>query len=108
MKMMLLFLTCANDGEANTISRSLLEKKLIVCSKKLSVSSTYRWKGKIEEGSEVLLLMETVEEKFAAIEREVKNLHSYQTFVLFSVPVARASGGVEKWMREELGSVQPG
>jgi len=102
MKIVLLFLTCANEKEADTIVVSLLKKKLIVCAKRFPISSAFRWKGKIESGREVLLLMETVEEKFDAIEREVGTLHSYETFVLLSVPVNRASKGVEKWMREGL------
>jgi periplasmic divalent cation tolerance protein len=102
MKIVLLFLTCANEKEADTIVVSLLKKKLIACAKRFPISSAFRWKGKIESGREVLLLMETVEEKFAAIEREIGTLHSYETFVLLSVPVNRASKGVEKWMREGL------
>ena len=102
MKMTILFLSCANKKEADLIVESLLKKKLIACAKRTPISSAYRWKGKIESGCEVLLLMETVEEKFDAIEREVGTLHSYETFVLLSVPVNRVSKGVEKWMREGL------
>ena|SRR3972149_11514327 len=103
IKTVLLFLTCVDAKEARKIGRVLLEKRLIVCAKRLPISSTYRWKGKIREDSEVLLLMETVEEKFAAIEREVRKLHSYETFVLLVMPVSNTSKGVGEWMREELG-----
>lgn len=103
MKPVLLFLTCANKKEADKIALRLLEKKLVVCTKQWPVSSAYRWKGKIERGREVLLLMETVEEKFAAVEREVRNVHSYERPVLLSVPMSRVSKGVAEWMRKELG-----
>lgn len=102
MKPVLLFLTCANVKEAETIGQRLLEKRLVVCVKKLPVSSASRWKGRIERAEEVLLLLESIAEDFSAIEREVKKLHSFETFVLVSIPVQRASKGVLAWMREEL------
>ena len=102
MKIILLFLTCANEKEADAIARTLLEKHLIVCAKKLPVSSSFFWKGSIDSADEVLLIMESVEEKFNAIEQEVRKLHSYETFVLLSVPVSRGSKGVEEWIEEGL------
>lgn len=102
MKMVVLYLTCANDDEADKISQSLLEKKLVVCAKKLPVASSFWWKGKIEKENEILLLLETKEELFDEIEKEVKKLHSYETFVLVSLPITKASKGVEEWMKEEL------
>ncbi|MCH7952212.1 divalent-cation tolerance protein CutA [Patescibacteria group bacterium] len=102
MKIILLFLTCANEKEADVIARTLLEKRLIVCAKKLPISSSFFWKGSIDSVKEVLLIMESVEEKFNQIEREVRKLHSYETFVLLSVPVSRASKGVVEWVRGGL------
>lgn len=100
-KMCLLILTCANDKEASRIGRALLKKRLIVCAKSVPVASAFRWKGKIEEAREVLLLMETVEEKFSKIEREVRKLHSYEQFVLLSIPISKTSKGIKEWMEEE-------
>lgn len=102
MKIILLFLTCANEKEADAIAQTLLEKRLIVCAKKLPISSSFLWKGSISAGDEVLLIMDTVDENFDAIEQEVRKLHSYETPVLLSVPVSRGSKGVEEWMEEEL------
>ena len=102
MNGVLLFLTCANQREARVISTALLKERLIVCAKTVPVASTFRWKGKIEEAKEVLLLMETVEEKFSKIEREVRRLHSYEQFVLLSVPIGGASKGVTRWIEGEL------
>jgi len=102
MKMAILYLTCANTGEADKISDVLLEKKLIVCAKKVPVSSKFFWKDKIENEEEIVLLLETKEELFDEIEREVRRLHSHKTFVLLSIPINRAAKGVEDWMREGL------
>lgn len=102
MKVITLFLTCANKVEADEISKSLLTKRLVVCIKKTTVTSSFLWKGKIDNSEEVLLIMDSVEEKFAEIEKEVRKMHSYETFVLVANPVVKFSKGVEKWIEEEI------
>ncbi len=100
--MIILFLTCANDEEADKITRALLEKRLIACARKMPVSSSFWWKSKIDKADEIMLMMESVEAKFEAIEHEVRKLHSYETFVLTAIPVTKTSKGVEEWLQREL------
>lgn len=100
--MLLLFLTCASDKEARTIAQVLLDRKLIVCSKRSPVNSLYYWKGNTENSDEVLLLMESHESKFAEVEAVVKGLHSYEQFVLVGFPVTHMSAGLDAWMKEGL------
>lgn len=102
MKMCILYLTCANDEEADKISQVLLEKKLVFCIKKSPVSSSFLWKGKIDHSKEVLLMMESVEGNFKQAEKEIAKLHSYETFVLVSVPVTQTTDDVLKWVKQEL------
>ncbi|OGK17694.1 hypothetical protein A2866_05935 [Candidatus Roizmanbacteria bacterium RIFCSPHIGHO2_01_FULL_39_8] len=102
MKKILIFLTCANKKEADIISKTLLEKKLVVCIKKSPVVSSFLWKGKTNSSKEILLIMDSIDDKFEGIEREVRKLHSYNAFVLIAIPVVKASRGIEEWMREEL------
>lgn len=102
MNLCLLYLACANDEEAAKISRSLLEKKLVFCVKKSPVSSSFLWKGKINSANEVLLIMDSLEENFENVQKEVSKIHSYETFTLVSVPVTKTTEGVKKWIKEEL------
>lgn len=100
--MTVLFLTCANNQEAEKITRSLLEKKLVFCIKKLPVSSSFLWKGKISQAKEVLLIMESLESNFEKVKKEVTKLHSYDTFVLLSTPVSKTTEQVKDWIKGEL------
>lgn len=102
MKMGVLMLTCANQKEADKIAQSLLKKKIIVCAKAFPVSSSFLWKGKIESSDEILLLMDSVEENFEKINKEVKKLHSYKTFVLMSLAVNKTTKKVKDWIKTEL------
>ncbi len=102
MKLCLLFLTCANEVEAEKIATTLLEKKLVICTKRFPVSSSFLWEGKIDSASEVLLIMDSIEENFGEIEQEVAKIHSYKMFVLLSSPVTQTTGKVKNWIRQEM------
>lgn len=102
MKIINLLLTCANDGEAEKISQKLLKKHLVACIKKTKINSSFLWRGKISKAVEVLLIMDSVEEKFGEIEKEVRKLHSYDTPVLVALPVSQISKGVKEWMSDEI------
>lgn len=102
MKLMLFYLTCANQKEADTIATTLLEKHLVACIKMMSTHSKYLWEGKLETANEVFMVMEGEESKFNAIETEVRKLHSYKTFVLMSTDVKYASAGVAEWIKQSI------
>lgn len=102
MKICVLFLTCVNNEEADKISKTLLEKKLIYCAKRFPVSSSFLWEGKIDKAEEVLLIMDSIEENFEKIKKEVAKLHSYKTFVLSASPINKTTNNVKKWILEEL------
>lgn len=102
MKMSMIMLTCADNAEADKISDSLLEKKLIACAKKLPINSKFWWKGEKDNANEVLVMLESVEEKFEEIEKEVKVLHSYETPMLFSIPVGNTTAEVTTWLEENI------
>jgi periplasmic divalent cation tolerance protein len=104
MKFCVHYLTCGNEEEAEKIIDVLLGKKMIVCAKHENVKTKNLWKGEIENGEEVRIIMESVEENFERIEEEVGKIHSYETFVLYSVPMGRINKKAEEWMEEELGS----
>jgi len=101
MNLILIYLTCANDLEAEKISTHLLNKKLIACSKRMPVKSASWWEGKIESGEEILAIFETTENKFEEIEKEVKKLHSYDLFVMTAIPIVKANKGVEEWIKNQ-------
>ena len=102
MKLCLLFLSCKNIKEADKISGQLLKEKLIVCAKKISINSSYLWKNKIESAQEVLLIMDSVEENFEKINKEVKKLHSYKTYTLLLVNINKINNEALNWLKKEV------
>lgn len=102
--MTILYLVCSNEAEADKIADALLRKRLVACAKKLPVKSVFRWQGKLNKADEVVLLLETEERLFDAIEKEIRQLHSHKIFILASIPIGKTSAGVAEWLKEELGN----
>ncbi|VVA43712.1 Divalent-cation tolerance protein CutA [Candidatus Roizmanbacteria bacterium] len=98
MKPCLLFLSCKNIDEADRISYQLLKEKLIVCAKKIPINSTYLWKNKIESDSEILLIIDSIEENFKKINEEIEIIHSYKVYNLLMVKVDKINSKSLKWL----------
>ena len=99
--MTLLYITCKDEKEAVNISKHLLEKRLIACSNMFPIKSMYWWQGKIENGSEVVIIAKTNNKNFAKAEREIKKLHSYKIPCILRID-AKANKEYADWAEQEL------
>lgn len=104
--MILVYITCKNVREAKKIGRALLKKRLAACAVVvLEVFSQYWWpphRNKIGKSREAILLVKTLKDKFRAIEREVKRLHSYGTSCILEIPIRRSHAPYLKWLKGEI------
>ena len=105
MKPIILFLTCASKKEADKIAADLISAKLVACAKTLEVDSRFLWHGRGRKVKEVLLVMDSTEDKYPLIEAAVGRVHSYQTFVLTAIEVANTPVSVRQWLDMELGKI---
>ena len=95
------FMTATNGEEATRLAEMLVGAHLAACVQILpEMESVYRWQGKIERQSEILLLAKTTRAKFAELEREVRALHSYDTPEIIAVPVVDGSAPYLDWLNE--------
>jgi periplasmic divalent cation tolerance protein len=97
------FMTAANGEEATRLADLLIGAHLAACVQILpEMESVYRWEGKIERQSEILLLAKTTTGKFADLEREVRALHSYDTPEIVAVPIVIGSNPYLEWLAQSL------
>jgi periplasmic divalent cation tolerance protein len=95
------FMTAANGEEATRLADMLVGAHLAACVQILpEMESVYRWQGKIERQSEILLLAKTTRAKFAELEREVRALHSYDTPEIIAVPIVDGSAPYLDWLNK--------
>jgi periplasmic divalent cation tolerance protein len=95
------FTTCKDRREAETIARALVQEKLAACVNILpGVASIYTWKGKVEEGVEVLLLIKSRSSLWKKVTARVKQLHSYSVPEVVTIPIAAGNPDYLRWIRE--------
>jgi len=82
------YTTCPDVDSAKTIARTLLERRLAACVNMFSISSMYWWKGALEEGEEVGVLIKTTSDRYEDIERTLSEMHPYELPALLVLPVS--------------------
>jgi len=93
------FVTAGSRPEARRIARALLEQRLVACANIVpGVESHYWWEGKMDHAREWLLVMKTRRSKFRAVERAVKQLHSYQVPEIIALPLAAGQADYLRWI----------
>ena len=99
--MIFVYITCKDKKEAFKISKMLLDKKLIACANIYPIISMFRWKNKIQNNQEIVLLVKTLENKYKSIKKEVEKIHSYETPCILKIKV-KGNNKFEKWVKEEV------
>src|SRR3954469_15619607 len=62
------------------LAKAALKSRLIACANLVpKIESHYWWKGKIETGAEVLLILKTMRDCLASLERLIVKEHPYDT-----------------------------
>lgn len=90
MEQVLLVVTNVPDAATgDAIARNLVEHKLAACVNCLpGVKSIYQWQGKVEQASEVTLLIKTTRSRYAELEAAIKSMHPYQVPEIIALPLA--------------------
>jgi len=86
----IIYITAGSKEEADKLSRGLVEEKLAFCVNTLpGIQSTYQWEGKIHVDDEILLIVKTRQDRYEALERWVKQNHSYDVPEIISLPIQK-------------------
>ena len=100
---LVVYCTCPDSQVAERIARQLVEKKLSACVNLLpQVTSVFQWEGGVEQESEVLLLIKSDTQHFAALEESIKEMHPHEVPEIIGVPVATGSADYMNWIDQCL------
>ena len=100
MQLVLVLTTLGADADAVGLARTLVEDRLAACVNVLpAMTSTYRWKGSVEQDREQQLVIKTTAEKVPALEARLRDLHPYE-LPEFVVLNAAASAAYAEWVTE--------
>uniref|UniRef100_A0A9L0SEA1 Protein CutA n=1 Tax=Equus caballus TaxID=9796 RepID=A0A9L0SEA1_HORSE len=107
------FVTCPNEKVAKEIARAVVEKHLAACVNLIpKITSIYEWKGKIEEDSEVLMMIKTQSSLVPALTDFVRSVHPYEVAEVIALPVEQGNIPYLNWVRQvtvisDSSTVQP-
>jgi periplasmic divalent cation tolerance protein len=97
--------TCNSQEQGAQLARHLIEHRLAACVNILTgARSFYRWKGEIEQASEVVLIIKSRRDVFEKLGEAIGQLHSYEIPELIALPVVDGSEAYLRWLDSELAS----
>jgi len=102
-EMLIVFTTFANAEDAARVVRVLVEERLIACGNLLpGARSLYRWEGKVQDQSEVVVLMKTRKQDWTALISRLHELHPYETPECIAVRIAAGAPRYMAWLESAL------
>ncbi|MGA9041307.1 MAG: divalent-cation tolerance protein CutA [Terriglobales bacterium] len=100
----ILLTTAGSPDEARKIAHALVERRLAACVNIIpEVQSVYRWKEKVEQAQEWMLVIKTTSEAFTEVKAAIKELHSYELPECICFEIEDGSPEYLKWIGESVG-----
>ena len=100
----LVLVTASSIDEARRIAQAVLEARLAACVNLVpGLESHYRWQGRLETSSEVLLLIKSSAENFPQLRDLVARQHSYECPEIVALEPREIAPSYRAWWEENLG-----
>lgn len=96
------WVSASSRGEAEAIAKALVESQLAACVSIVPIHSIYTWQGDLHSEDEWQLLIKTDLSKFEALERKVRELHSYEVPEIIAWPIVAGSRPYLSWISEQV------
>ncbi|NOZ94441.1 MAG: divalent-cation tolerance protein CutA [Acidobacteria bacterium] len=91
------------EQQAVEISEELITRRCATCVNIVPcLRSIYRWKGKVCEDTEYLLLIKAPASEFEAVSEIIRELHSYELPEIMALPVDRAEKAFHRWVLDSV------
>ena len=101
-KVLIVLVTASGQKEAETIGQAVVKEKLAACVNILSsVTSIFRWQGKVQKSREALLILKTTERRYRALERLIRAKHSYDVPEIIALKLERGLSQYTAWVEQE-------
>jgi len=81
---------------ARRIAQTLTHEQLVACVNIIpNIESFYRWKGKIENSNEVIIIAKTIDQNVKKTIQRIKQLHKYEIPDIIVLPII---GGLKDYL----------
>ncbi len=93
---------CPDTASAERIARELVDSRLAAAVNILTgARSVYRWRGELQQSSEVVLLIKTTAAHYARVEERVRALHPYELPDIVALSVSDGNLKYLEWIETE-------
>ncbi len=97
----LVLTTCPHETVAHELAEALLNERLAACINIIpGLRSVYRWKGELEEGTEVLLMIKAARAVYPRLEERIRASHPYELPEIIALDIAAGSAAYLAWIAE--------
>jgi periplasmic divalent cation tolerance protein len=84
----IIYSTFGNIKDARRIGHTLVNEQLVACINIIpKIESYYRWKGKIENDEECVLIAKTVDKNVKKVITRIHKLHPYELPDIIVIPI---------------------
>ena len=91
-----IYSTAGKVEDARKIARVLVEEKLVACVNIIpKIESIYRWKNKIEDDDECVMIAKTTEKNIVKTIQKIKEIHPYEVPDIVVLPIIN---GLEEYL----------
>lgn len=95
--------TLPSETSAQQVATQLVEERLAACAQVLGpVSSTYRWKGSIEQATEWYCNLKTTKARLPALTKRIRKLHPYELPEIVALTIENADAAYLQWIEAEV------
>ncbi len=99
--------TLPDQDAAHTLADALVGKRLAACVNVMpACKSLYRWKGVVENATEVPVLIKTRAVLYAQVEEYIRAHHPYELPEIVALPVHAGLPAYLSWVAQETASLQ--
>lgn len=96
----IVFCTVPDTDTGHRIAAQLVEYGLAACVNLIpGIESVYRWKGQLEQESEVLLMIKSRSADYTDVEATISALHPYELPEIIAVPLNNGLPEYLDWVR---------
>lgn len=100
--------TVGTEDQANTIAREIVARRQAACVNILpGARSVYRWRNKICQDGEMLLVIKTLQREFDAVADTIRELHAYDLPEILAFAVTDGSREFLAWIAESVDKSVP-
>jgi periplasmic divalent cation tolerance protein len=91
--------TLPGEAAAHQVATRLVEEHLAACAQVLGpVSSTYRWRGSIEQSVEWYCNLKTTKTRLPALKKRIRELHPYELPEVIAIRIQDGDADYLDWV----------